>query len=327
MANISYVDWDGISRYDARIKQYILDVVSSGAVMPDDSTYYYVDWQGLAHYDSNIKTYIESRIDDALLYGGSVSYDELPTPSESTLHYIYILTETFQATADKFVTPGKFQKNTVVVCVAIEGTYLYSILFAACEFDPSQYYTRTDVDKSIEMLHESIKSDFVSKSDLYEEELILQCGDASDMINTSIVDIILSNELPAIKGIGDQSVTTEWAIIDDLSTWPVTRDGFYTQENGTAGYQIYFTADESRSAQHFALPKNAIICAAYRYDAEGTHSWLPTEPPPSFEWKQGDLIMNSVNGTDYEYQGYIYDIDNMGESMITNESWRFEFKE
>ena len=55
----------------------------------------YVDWDGLVYYDGKIKPYIADKAEDYLKMGGVITFDKLPDPSYQNLNYIYKITDEF----------------------------------------------------------------------------------------------------------------------------------------------------------------------------------------------------------------------------------------
>lgn len=335
MQEKSYVDWEGLSYYDNKIKNYIANVASSeGGIIPpssDDLSLSYVDWQGLVYYDENIKEYVRSLDKGSIYFGGIVPFDQLPAPSEDNLHYIYKITTEFIATEDLFDIHKLFRAGTVVICVDSADGPHYSILCEDLNIDPRDYSTTTEVksfiSEAIKTILKTVSDQYVPKSDLFDDEVILICGNAQETIDQSVIGVILNKELPPVKGNLASLDLTPWEEITDLSSYPVDKDGVYIVDDVTLGYQIYFHSNENSVAQAFAIPTNVKIVSAYRFDAEGTHSWLKTDAPPSFEWVKSNKITVSVNEKSYEYDTYVYNVEDMGDAMLTNESWRFEFKE
>ena len=57
----------------------------------------YVDWEGLTYYDSKLKEYVHLKDKENVKNGGDVTFEGLPDPSEENLNYIYRITEDFKA--------------------------------------------------------------------------------------------------------------------------------------------------------------------------------------------------------------------------------------
>lgn len=87
----------------------------------------YVDWDGLVYYDGKVKQYIDDKMTACLKMGGHIVFAELPAPSYNNLNYIYKITDEFTS-SEHFVSPGyQFNANTWVQVVDINGVYKYNI--------------------------------------------------------------------------------------------------------------------------------------------------------------------------------------------------------
>ena len=62
----------------------------------------YVDWDGLVYYDSKIKAYIANNLEPALKDGGRVLYKDLPAPSINWVNYVYTVMEDFRESENLF---------------------------------------------------------------------------------------------------------------------------------------------------------------------------------------------------------------------------------
>ena len=88
---------------------------------------YYVDWDGLVYYDGKIKQHISDELENCIKMGGIVTFDNLPDPSFSNLNYIYKITEDFVSNTD-FEVPGLIYKaGTWVQVTDLNNVYLYTI--------------------------------------------------------------------------------------------------------------------------------------------------------------------------------------------------------
>lgn len=87
----------------------------------------YVDWDGLVYYDGKVKQYIGDKLEDVVKMGGLVSIETLPSPSFQNLNYIYKITEEFTSN-NYFEKPGYIYKaGTWVQVTDLQGVYLYTI--------------------------------------------------------------------------------------------------------------------------------------------------------------------------------------------------------
>ena len=124
----------------------------------------YVDWDGLVYYDGKIKDFIQSNAENYLKMGGILPIKDLPDPSRQNLNYIYKITDSF--TSDNhFENPGYvYPAGTWVQCVNHEEDerWLYTIFneeTIGSTADLSNYYTKSEVD-------ELIPDDFATESDI-----------------------------------------------------------------------------------------------------------------------------------------------------------------
>lgn len=93
----------------------------------------YVDWDGLVYYDGKVKQYIDDKIEDCLKVGGIVTGETLPSPSFRNLNYIYKITDEF--TADENFEASLrgyiYDPGTWVQVTDINHVYLYTIFMEA----------------------------------------------------------------------------------------------------------------------------------------------------------------------------------------------------
>lgn len=87
----------------------------------------YVDWDGLVYYDGKNKQYIDDKLSDCIKVGGEVSFEDLPSPSYQNLNFVYKVTEEFTSNT-LFDNPGRiYSANTWVQVTDIDNVYLYTI--------------------------------------------------------------------------------------------------------------------------------------------------------------------------------------------------------
>lgn len=89
----------------------------------------YVDWDGLLYYDGKIKQYVDDKTHDCLKVGGIVPHESLPTPSYQSLNYIYKITDSFTA-GDLFAPELRghvYDPGTWVQVTDINNAYLYTV--------------------------------------------------------------------------------------------------------------------------------------------------------------------------------------------------------
>ena len=129
----------------------------------------YVDWDGLVYYDGKIKDYISNNLEDTLKDGGQVLYSELPSPTRNTVNYVYTVTENFTRTQELFgVNGGTYNAGTAVkVTEVTPGQYLYTILNETR--NPSDVETFDDIYAQIKELKDEIDSFNPESSDYYNK--------------------------------------------------------------------------------------------------------------------------------------------------------------
>ena len=172
----------------------------------------YVDWDGLVYYDGKIKAYIADKAEDYLKMGGAITFDKLPDPSYQNLNYIYKITEEFVSNSD-FEKPGyKYQAGTWVQVSDINNSavYRYTIfneetIGGTADVDLSDYYTKQQVDTKIEEAIESINIPAVELENYYTkeevDELIPDTDSfvTNDKLEETLEDFATENELNGLK--------------------------------------------------------------------------------------------------------------------------------
>ena len=141
----------------------------------------YVDWDGLVYYDGKIKEFIRNEAEDYLKMGGIVSSKNLPDPSWQNLNYIYKITDEFTSN-DRFENPGYiYPAGTWVQCVNSDNDerWLYIIFNEECigetaDVDLSDYYTKSEVNKKINDAIEGIEFPEVDLSGYYTKDEVDQ---------------------------------------------------------------------------------------------------------------------------------------------------------
>lgn len=88
----------------------------------------YVNWDGLVYYDSKIKEYVDENIRKCIRMGGYVDFKTLPDPTYETLNFIYKVIDEFNTTSDFVTSDIKCSAGTWVQVIETEdGLYLYDI--------------------------------------------------------------------------------------------------------------------------------------------------------------------------------------------------------
>lgn len=122
----------------------------------------YVDWDGLVYYDTRSKQYIKDLVDQTIKFGGHFVLEDVPAPGIETLHVAYKITDKFVVSPEtayflKTCAGKTFEAGTVILVVedGESDTYRFDILFEAYsgtpitpdgELDLSNYYTQAEVD-------------------------------------------------------------------------------------------------------------------------------------------------------------------------------------
>lgn len=115
----------------------------------------YVDWDGLVYYDSKIKKHLTDKLENCLKDGGKKPFAELPDPSYDNLNYVYTVADDFTST-DIFAVVGlDYAAGTVVKVSEIQlnadqpAVYRYTIL--------NQRFSDVDAD-ALNSVNERIKA-------------------------------------------------------------------------------------------------------------------------------------------------------------------------
>lgn len=116
----------------------------------------YVDWDGLVYYDGKIKTYIEQKEDNYLKMGGFVLFSELPEPSINNVNYIYRIKDNFITDSDFDKPNVSYSGGTWVQVTNIDdsGVFLFTIFDESSIGQTaeilSNYYTKQEVDSLLD---------------------------------------------------------------------------------------------------------------------------------------------------------------------------------
>ena len=134
----------------------------------------YVDWDGLVYYDGKIKDYISNNLEDTLKDGGQVLYGQLPTPTRNNVNFVFTVMEDFTRTEELFgVNGGTYNKGTALKVTEVNpGQYLYTIVNETR--NPNDVETFDDIYEQIKELKDAIdafnpeSSDYYNKSEINE---------------------------------------------------------------------------------------------------------------------------------------------------------------
>ena len=121
----------------------------------------YVDWDGLVYYDARSKQYIKDLVDQTIKFGGHYVLEDVPAPGIETLNVAYKITDKFVVSPEtayflKTCAGKTFEAGTVILVVedGDSDTYRFDVLFEAYsgapltpggEIDLSNYYTKAQV--------------------------------------------------------------------------------------------------------------------------------------------------------------------------------------
>lgn len=167
----------------------------------------YVDWDGLVYYDGKIKEFIRDNAESYLKMGGIIPSKDLPDPSWQNLNYIYKITDSFVST-DRFEYPGYvYPAGTWIQCINYkeDERWLYTIFNEETiggTADLSNYYTKSEVNEKIEEAIASIETPEVDLNNYYTKE----------EVNTLIPDIselATKEEVAAVEAKVDAIVIPE----------------------------------------------------------------------------------------------------------------------
>ena len=166
----------------------------------------YVDWDGLVYYDGKIKDFIQANAENYLKMGGILPIKDLPDPSRQNLNYIYKITDSF--TSDKhFEKPGYvYPAGTWVQCVNHEDDerWLYTIFneeTIGSTADLSNYYTKPEIDQQLKTIKDTINSIEVPTkvSELENDSGYITIQQASDtyVTNEKVTEVV-TNEVETV---------------------------------------------------------------------------------------------------------------------------------
>ena len=129
----------------------------------------YVDWDGLVYYDGKIKDYVSNNLEDCLKDGGQVLYDQLPSPSRNNVNSVFTIMESFTRTEELFgVNGGTYNAGTAVKITEVSpGQYFYTIFNETR--NPSDVETFDDIYAQIKELKETVDSFNPESSDYYNK--------------------------------------------------------------------------------------------------------------------------------------------------------------
>jgi hypothetical protein len=233
----------------------------------------YVDWDGLVYYDGKVKQYIADKLEDCIKMGGTVLFKDLPDPSFGNVNYIYKIEDEFVANKDfdNSIRGLVFNGGTWVQVTDIDSVYLYTI-FSETDITPvgpggvdlNNYYTKTQVDSLIASLKNEIPevptkvsdlendlgyltehqdlSEYAKKSDIPQPELFVidynspNFADAFDAYTAGKL-LLLTNVAPDVDS---------YAIMNYVRSDMITFTKFLMSRSGTYGaFNTYYLRSDN----------------------------------------------------------------------------------
>lgn len=143
----------------------------------------------------------------------------------------------------------------------------------------------------------------------------------------SAVDEIVSNSIPFYSGVEYGEVSEVEYKQLDAATASYTDQGFYTttDANGnitSAGYQMAMDGNDESLVQTFAVLSTAKIVTAYQYQP-ALNQWLNMGFDGTY-WIESGTATKVINGKEVIYTTYSYNVELMGDVIVSDEYWRFE---
>ena len=143
----------------------------------------------------------------------------------------------------------------------------------------------------------------------------------------SVVEEVMSNQIPFYSGVEYGEVSEVAYKQLDAATASYTDQGFYTttDANGNitnAGYQMVMDGNAESLVQTFSMLSNAKIITAYQYQP-ALNQWLNMGFDGTY-WIESGTDTKIINGKEVIYTTYSYNVELMGDVIVSNEYWRFE---
>ena len=143
----------------------------------------------------------------------------------------------------------------------------------------------------------------------------------------SAVDEIVSNSIPFYSGVEYGEVSEVEYKQLDAATASYTDQGFYTTTDASgnitsAGYQMAIDGNDESLVQTFAVLSTAKIVTAYQYQP-ALNQWLNMGFDGTY-WIESGTATKVINGKEVIYTTYSYNVELMGDVIVSDEYWRFE---
>lgn len=149
----------------------------------------YVNWDGLVYYDGKIKEYINENLQKCIRMGGYVHPEALPDPTFETLNFIYRLTVDFETTSDFVISGEELPAGTWVQVIETEdGRYLYDIFSTTAVVDVfEEYATLEYVDNTVNNISQRI--DEIEEQVLDNKTAFDNLEERDDNLENRIIDL------------------------------------------------------------------------------------------------------------------------------------------
>lgn len=147
----------------------------------------YVDWDGLVYYDGKIKDYIQDNLEPSLKDGGRIKFTELVNPDYNHLNYLYTIEDAFTSTDIFEVYPKSYPAGTAVKVTEVSpAVYRYTIFN---EFIPEDYREEfSGINSKLEDLENRLETLDPEATSYYTKEEVDGLFNTQTTINTQVTD-------------------------------------------------------------------------------------------------------------------------------------------
>lgn len=159
-------------------------------------------------------------------------------------------------------------------------------------------------------------------------ELLVKLLGLSTHESSSVIDTIITNELPAYTGLSNGDTTATAYQTLDITATAFDSDGnsivgFYTNEEKTAaGYQLELAEQDDGVSATVWIPADATVIAVYQWSTLG-NTWSKSDLN---NFKEDGTVTQTVNGKEVVYKKYVWDEDYYGGTIYSTSNWRFEIE-